>query len=180
MVHASDNAMSQYPWSIIAAMASNESMNSIFCWIFSWVLREISSSNLEILSIWASLFSWFLLKDIPNVSEHLSLQKELQWPQGLSCWYRVWKLRWVCEAKYSSHSKHLILWAWCMWSSNRCTADNLPKLMNPSLQMGHRGVTFSMFLVNTEIQLYNYTFWLPSRSLYDWLISLPVNVYLCF
>ena len=26
MVHASDNAMSQYPWSIIAAMASNESM----------------------------------------------------------------------------------------------------------------------------------------------------------
>ena len=172
--------MSLYPRSVIVTMASNTSMNSTFYWIFFWTSCEISSSRLEILSIWASLFSWFLLKDIPSVSEHLSLQKELQWPQGLSCWYRVWKLWWVCEEKYSSHSKHLILRAWCIWSSNRCTADNLPKLMNPSLQVGHRGVVFSMLLVNTKLQLYYHTFWLLSWSLYDWLISLPVNVYLCF
>ena len=119
--------------------------------------------------------------DTPSISEHLLLQNESQCSQGVSWWYLVWNCRCVWDVKLKSHSKHLMLWAWFRWSLNRCKAGNFPKSTKPSLQVGHRGVLFSMLLFHTKFQLSYHTFFdcFVGGCRAGW-FSLPVRVYLCF
>ena len=172
MVHAADKVMLQYPWSNIATIASNESTNSI---CLSW--------NLFLQPCYPCCLSFFVL---------------LVLAQG--CPQRHWAF--VTAKRIAVTTRAIMLVAhvevlMSLW--NKITfafiAPDFVSLVYVSLKSlygcqfanvdesqitnGASGCNSLHFLVDTESRYFNH-FNCQNRKLYDWLISLPVDVCLWF